>query len=101
MTLMGLVEGFHGLLVARLFLGMTEAGLAPGIFYYLTMWYPRYEVLCSFHYDLEIELMTSTGANEKCSVLQRGLRRWSFLRLVGLCHQLHGRRWWVVTIPKL
>ncbi|SMR61887.1 unnamed protein product [Zymoseptoria tritici ST99CH_1E4] len=44
MTLMGLVQGFHGLLVARLFLGMAEAGLAPGILFYLTMWYPRYEM---------------------------------------------------------
>jgi len=39
MTLMGLVQSYHGLLVARLFLGVTEAGLYPGVAYYLTMWY--------------------------------------------------------------
>ncbi|KAL6882457.1 major facilitator superfamily domain-containing protein [Trichoderma longibrachiatum] len=44
MTLMGIVQSFHGLLVARLFLGVTEAGLFPGVAYYLTMWYCRHEI---------------------------------------------------------
>ncbi|KAL6871315.1 major facilitator superfamily domain-containing protein [Trichoderma novae-zelandiae] len=44
MTLMGIVQNFHGLLVARLFLGVTEAGLFPGVAYYLTMWYCRHEI---------------------------------------------------------
>jgi sugar phosphate permease len=39
MTLMGLVKSYHGLLVARIFLGIAEAGLYPGVAYYLTMWY--------------------------------------------------------------
>lgn len=44
MTLMGLVQNYHGLLAARIFLGVTEAGLFPGVVYYNTMWYCRYEV---------------------------------------------------------
>ncbi|KAM0255629.1 hypothetical protein ACHAQJ_005554 [Trichoderma viride] len=44
MTLMGLVQSFRGLLAARLFLGVTEAGLFPGVAYYLTMWYCRHEI---------------------------------------------------------
>ncbi|KAH8904692.1 MFS general substrate transporter [Coniochaeta sp. PMI_546] len=44
MTLMGIVQSYHGLLVARLFLGVTEAGLFPGVAYYLTMWYCRHEI---------------------------------------------------------
>ncbi|KAL7894925.1 major facilitator superfamily domain-containing protein [Trichoderma sp. SZMC 28014] len=44
MTLMGLVQSFQGLLVARLFLGVTEAGLFPGVAYYLTLWYCRHEI---------------------------------------------------------
>ncbi|KAI1335590.1 major facilitator superfamily domain-containing protein [Xylariaceae sp. FL0016] len=44
MTLMGIVQNFRGLLVARLFLGLTEAGLYPGCAYYLTMWYCRHEI---------------------------------------------------------
>jgi hypothetical protein len=32
MTLMGIVQSYEGLLVARIFLGVTEAGLFPGRF---------------------------------------------------------------------
>ncbi|KAI4729608.1 MFS general substrate transporter [Aureobasidium sp. EXF-10728] len=35
---------FNGLLIARIFLGVTEAGLFPGVVFYNTMWYCRYEV---------------------------------------------------------
>lgn len=31
MTLMGIVQNYHGLLAARLFLGVAEAGLYPGV----------------------------------------------------------------------
>jgi hypothetical protein len=31
MTLMGIVQNYHGLLIARIFLGLTEAGLFPGV----------------------------------------------------------------------
>ncbi|KAL3418010.1 major facilitator superfamily transporter [Phlyctema vagabunda] len=43
MTLMGIVQSYHGLLIARIFLGVTEAGLYPGVAYYITMWYCRHE----------------------------------------------------------
>lgn len=43
MTLTALVKTFEGLLVARLFLGAAEAGLFPGVTYYLTTWYKRSE----------------------------------------------------------
>ena len=43
MTLMGVVRGYRGLLAARLFLGVAEAGLYPGVAYYITMWYVREE----------------------------------------------------------
>jgi hypothetical protein len=32
MTLMGIVQSYEGLLIARIFLGVTEAGLFPGRF---------------------------------------------------------------------
>jgi MFS family permease len=35
----GFVQNYHGLLAARIFLGLSEAGLFPGVAYYLTMWY--------------------------------------------------------------
>lgn len=49
MTLMGLVQSYHGLLIARLFLGITEAGLYPGVAYYLTMWYVHIPLFCETH----------------------------------------------------
>lgn len=44
MTFMGFVTSYHGLLAARFFLGVTEAGLFPGVAYYLTQWYRRQEL---------------------------------------------------------
>ncbi|KAK3302644.1 major facilitator superfamily domain-containing protein [Chaetomium strumarium] len=44
MTLMGLAHNYAGLLAARIFLGVTEAGLFPGVAYYLTSWYRRDEM---------------------------------------------------------
>ena len=42
-TTMGLVHNYAGLLTARWFLGITEAGLFPGVSYYLSCWYRRSE----------------------------------------------------------
>ncbi|PHH92793.1 hypothetical protein CDD83_4952 [Cordyceps sp. RAO-2017] len=40
---MGFVTNFSGLMAARWFLGVCEAGLFPGINYYLSCWYRRCE----------------------------------------------------------
>ncbi|GLI73115.1 hypothetical protein PoHVEF18_001325 [Penicillium ochrochloron] len=42
MTLMGIVQNYGGLLATRLCLGIAEAGLYPGVAYYITLWYPRH-----------------------------------------------------------
>ncbi|KAL5520958.1 hypothetical protein ACEPAF_2961 [Sanghuangporus sanghuang] len=42
MTLMGLVKTYPQLVGTRVCLGVAEAGLFPGVVYYLTFWYPRY-----------------------------------------------------------
>ncbi|KAH9923112.1 MFS general substrate transporter [Amylocystis lapponica] len=42
MTLMGLVKNYPQLVGVRVCLGITEAGLFPGVVYYLTLWYPRH-----------------------------------------------------------
>ncbi|KAJ4354165.1 uncharacterized protein N0V89_005898 [Didymosphaeria variabile] len=44
MTVMGCVENQAGLLACRWFLGLTEAGLFPGVNYYLSCWYKRQEL---------------------------------------------------------
>ncbi|KAJ9629129.1 hypothetical protein H2204_008918 [Knufia peltigerae] len=44
MTLMGLVTSYRGLLAARFMLGVAEAGLFPGVTYYLSCWYKSSEI---------------------------------------------------------
>ncbi|KAL2267383.1 hypothetical protein VTJ83DRAFT_4660 [Remersonia thermophila] len=44
MTFMGFVHNYAGLMAARWFLGLTEAGLFPGLNYYLSCWYKRSEL---------------------------------------------------------
>ncbi|KAL1743407.1 major facilitator superfamily domain-containing protein [Schizophyllum fasciatum] len=44
MTLMCLCNNYHDLVIARIFLGLTEAGLFPGVTFYLSLWYRRREV---------------------------------------------------------
>ncbi len=41
---MGIVQNYQGLVVARIFLGIAEAGFFPAATYILTSWYPRHEV---------------------------------------------------------
>jgi MFS family permease len=45
MTLMGIVHNYHGLLAARFFLGVPEAGIFPASAYYITSWYTRHEAM--------------------------------------------------------
>lgn len=49
---MGFVYNWSGLMAARWFLGLAEAGLFPGINYYLSCWYKRSEfgvrAVCAF-----------------------------------------------------
>lgn len=35
--LQGLVKSYHGLMIARVFLGLAEGGLFPGIAFYITV----------------------------------------------------------------
>ncbi|EAW08535.1 putative MFS transporter [Aspergillus clavatus NRRL 1] len=43
MALMGIVKNYSGLMAVRWFLGLTEAGLFPGVGYLLSCWYRRAE----------------------------------------------------------
>ena len=40
---MGFVYNYRGLMAARVFLGITEGGLFPGICFLITIWYRRHE----------------------------------------------------------
>lgn len=43
MLSMGFVKNWSGLMSARFFLGLAEAGLYPGVNYFLSCWYKRNE----------------------------------------------------------
>jgi len=60
MTLMGVVQNYHGLLIARIFLGVAESGLYPGVAYYLTMWYVTEEL--AFRQGLFFSAASMAGA---------------------------------------
>ncbi|CZT05389.1 related to allantoate permease [Rhynchosporium agropyri] len=60
MTLTGLVKDFKGLVIARVFLGVAEAGLFPGVNYYITLWYCRRE--CAFRAAIFFSAATVAGA---------------------------------------
>jgi len=44
MTLHGVVRSYGGLVTLRVLLGVAEAGLYPGIVFYLSCWYKRTEI---------------------------------------------------------
>ncbi|EJD40520.1 MFS general substrate transporter [Auricularia subglabra TFB-10046 SS5] len=57
---MGLVRNYQELVVVRVFLGITEAGLFPGVIYFLTLWYPRHK--CAQRFGLFYSATTLAGA---------------------------------------
>ncbi|KIJ64862.1 hypothetical protein HYDPIDRAFT_153698 [Hydnomerulius pinastri MD-312] len=60
MMSMGFVRTYPQLIGVRVCLGVAEAGLYPGVAYYLTMWYPKY--MYQFHLALFSGAATLAGA---------------------------------------
>ena len=83
MTLMGLVQNYHGLLIARIFLGVAEAGLYPGVSFYLTMWYCTNEL--AFRQALFFSAASVAGAFS-------GLLAYAIVKMDGV-GGLEGWRW--------
>ncbi|QSZ29145.1 hypothetical protein DSL72_003656 [Monilinia vaccinii-corymbosi] len=83
MTLMGFVKNWSGLMAARWFLGLAEAGLFPGISYYLSCWYKRSE------FGVRIAIFFSAAA---VSGSFGGVLAAAILKMDGL-GGLHGWAW--------
>lgn len=60
MTCTGFVHNYKGLLVCRALLGTAEAGLFPGVAYFITTWYNRHE--CAFRMAVFYSSVTAAGA---------------------------------------
>ncbi|KAG5639044.1 hypothetical protein H0H81_007658 [Sphagnurus paluster] len=84
MTLMCLCKTYEGLLIARVFLGLAEAGLFPGITYYLSLWYRRRDVALR----IAIFFSAATVAGDLISLLAL----YGIVRMEGI-GGLHGWQW--------
>lgn len=74
-VLMCLVKDYRELVVARVFLGLTEAGLLPGLVYYLSLWYRRRD--CALRIAIIFTAVTLAGSLlhvSKCSQLLTPLK---------------------------
>ncbi|EKD12348.1 high-affinity nicotinic acid transporter [Drepanopeziza brunnea f. sp. 'multigermtubi' MB_m1] len=69
MICQGFVKDYSGLMATRVFLGIFEGGLFPGVNYYITNWYPRHE--CGFRMALFFSAATLAGAFG--GILARGI----------------------------
>jgi len=65
----GFVKNYAGLLATRALLGLFEAGLYPGVNYYITQWYLRHE--CGFRMALFFAGAQLSGAFG--GILARGI----------------------------
>ncbi|ORY58842.1 high-affinity nicotinic acid transporter [Pseudomassariella vexata] len=69
----GFVKNYSGLMATRVFLGVFEGGLFPGVNYYITQWYCRYET--GFRMAMFFSAATLAGAFG--GILARGIAEMS------------------------
>uniref|UniRef100_A0A8H7N4Q1 Major facilitator superfamily (MFS) profile domain-containing protein n=1 Tax=Bionectria ochroleuca TaxID=29856 RepID=A0A8H7N4Q1_BIOOC len=103
MTLMGLCKNNAGLLAARWFLGIAEAGLFPGVNYYLSCWYKSSEIgVRSSLFFSAAALAGSFGGLLAAAIAKMkgvgGLPGWAWIFIIeGLATTLVGVFcWWMV-----
>ncbi|RDW82361.1 putative transporter-1 [Coleophoma cylindrospora] len=80
-TFMGFVTNLTGLVICRIFLGLCEGGLFPGVTYYITLWYRRHE--CGLRMAIFFSAATAAGAFG--GLLARG---------IGSMHNVGGKPGW-------
>ena len=71
----GFVKNYAGLMSTRVFLGLCEGGLFPGVNYYITQWYCRHET--GFRMALFFSAATLAGAFG--GILARGIAEMSYV----------------------
>ncbi|KAG1847112.1 MFS general substrate transporter [Suillus tomentosus] len=87
MTLNAFVKTYPQLVGVRICLGITEAGLFPGVVYYLTLWYPRH--MLQYRIGLFFGAATVAGAFSGLLAFgigymggMEGLEAWSWIFLI-------------------
>jgi ACS family tartrate transporter-like MFS transporter len=88
---MAFAQGVVSLTILRFFLGVAEAGLAPGIVFYLTTWFPKKELAKVFSiYYLGVPLAAIIASPISGYILDNfhnvgGLESWQWLFLIEGC----------------
>ncbi|KAK0479697.1 MFS general substrate transporter [Armillaria novae-zelandiae] len=87
MTLMGLVKNYHQFVGARVCLGAAEAGLFPGVVYYLTLWYPRHQLQVRIGYFFGAASLAGAFSGLLAFAISfmsgtRGLLGWSWIFII-------------------
>ncbi|KXN73678.1 MFS general substrate transporter [Conidiobolus coronatus NRRL 28638] len=84
------VKNFEGLIAGRFFLGVAEAGLMPGLIYYLSFWYTRKEQ------GLRISLFFSSA--NLAGAFSGGLSGWQWIFIIeGIPSVVIGiATWWLL-----
>lgn len=96
----GLVTSYGGLLTTRFFLGLTEAGMFPGCFYLISMWYRRSEAQKRYTFFFASTTLAGAFGGLLASAIGKmeGMRgyngwRWIFI-LEGVLTCLIALAWW-------
>ena len=71
----GFVKNYAGLMATRVFPGLCEGGLFPGVNYYITQWYCRHET--GFRMALFFSAATLAGAFG--GILARGIAEMAYV----------------------
>ncbi|KAK0189866.1 MFS general substrate transporter [Armillaria mellea] len=87
MTLMGLVKNYPQLVGVRVCLGVAEAGLFPGVVYYLTLWYPRHQLQLRIGYFFGAASLAGAFSGLLAFAISfmsgtRGLLGWSWIFII-------------------
>ncbi|KAK0185190.1 MFS general substrate transporter [Armillaria mellea] len=87
MTLMGLAKNYPQLVGARVCLGVSEAGLFPGVVYYLTLWYPRHQLQLRIGYFFGAASLAGAFSGLLAFAISfmsgtRGLLGWSWIFII-------------------
>merc|ERR1712000_187139 len=98
----GLVQGYGGFLTTRFFLGLFEAGMFPGSFYVISMWYKRHEAQKRYTFFFASTTLAGAFGGLLASAIGKmnGLRgylgwRWVFI-LEGVLTCAVSFVWWFI-----
>ena len=90
--ILGAVDNFAGVTVARFFLGGFEAGLFPGLIYCLTFWYKQDErALRVSLVSAVATLGKSMSVHDTCIADTQQVNRWSVRWCNSLRHRTYER----------